>query len=441
MSLTGSSTFNKEDVRKTVLDNGLVILTKELHTSPIVTSMIWYRVGSRNEELGQTGKSHFLEHMLFKGTSRFRKGQIDLLTLKNGGSNNAFTSHDFTAYYFNFASDRWKVALEIEADRMVNCIFDPEEFEAEKKVVIEELKGGLDSPWGLLVQEVNAAAYKVHPYRNPVIGWLGDVERATAEEQQAYYRKHYIPNNAILALAGDFDSDQIVDEVSKLFGGISNGPLPSDVRLSEPAQHGEKRIAVRWRSKVPRIAMAYHAPAIADPSSYALQLLGIILTEGKSSRLYQRMVEREQTVTFVSADYSESKDPTLFHIRAEGRDQHPAEAIEAGIHSELDRIVADGITEHELDRAKHLIQAHFVLSRERTADQAMLLGQIETLSGLDYIESYLDKIAKVTADDVAMACSRHLCEDNRTVGYLLPDGRSANETDDESVEGGEDGIG
>src|SRR5437016_5181253 len=151
-SLETPSAFAMEDVRRTVLDNGLVVLAREVHTSPIVTAMIWYRVGSRNEELGQTGKSHFLEHMLFKGTERFKKGQIDLITLKNGGGNNAFTSHDFTAYYFNFASDRWDIALEIEADRMVSCSFDPEEFEAEKKVVIEELKTGLDSPWGLLLQ-------------------------------------------------------------------------------------------------------------------------------------------------------------------------------------------------------------------------------------------------------------------------------------------------
>src|SRR5499426_2996863 len=180
MSLSASSsTLAGEEVRKTVLDNGLVVLTKELHTSPIVTTMIWYRVGSRNEETGQTGKSHFLEHMLFKGTDRFQKGEIDLLTLKNGGGNNAFTSHDFTAYYFNFASDRWHVALEIEADRMVNCTFEPDEFEAEKKVVIEELKTTLDSPWGLLLQEVEAVAFKVHPYRNPIVGWLQDVERAS----------------------------------------------------------------------------------------------------------------------------------------------------------------------------------------------------------------------------------------------------------------------
>src|SRR6516164_6059003 len=235
-SLVIPSAFATEDVTRTVLSNGLVILTKEIHTSPIVTSMIWYRVGSRNEELGQTGKSHFLEHMLFKGTDHFRKGEIDLITLKNGGGNNAFTSHDFTAYYFNFASDRWDIALEIEADRMVNCAFDPDEFEAEKKVVIEELKTGLDSPWGLLMQEEEAAAYKVHPYRNPIVGWLQDVERATAEEQQAYYHRYYHPNNAALVLAGDFDTDQVLAKVTKAFGSIPVGPAPPKMVLQEPPQ-------------------------------------------------------------------------------------------------------------------------------------------------------------------------------------------------------------
>ena len=422
-------------MRRTVLDNGLVVLTKELHTSPIVTSMIWYRVGSRNEELGQTGKSHFLEHMLFKGTNRFKKGEIDLLTLKNGGSNNAFTSQDFTAYYFNFASDRWNIALEIEADRMANCIFDPEEFEAEKKVVIEELKGGLDSPWGLLNQEINAAAYKIHPYRNPIIGWLNDVERATAEEQQSYYHRNYQPNNAILSIAGDFDTDRVLDEVVRRFGGIPAGRQTAPIQISEPEQKGEKRILVRWRSKVPRIAIAYHAPAIAGAGSYALQLLGIILSEGKSSRLYQRLVERDQTVTFVSADYGESKDPTLFHIRAEARGQHSAEEIEASIYDELSRVISGGITKAELERAKHQIQAHFVLSRERTADQAMLFGQIETLCGLNYIDSYIQRISEVTAEELSEACANVLSGDNRTVGYLVPDG---NVSDDEAEDSGDE---
>ena len=421
-SLVTPTAFATEDVRRTVLDNGFVVLTKEVHTSPIVTSMIWYRVGSRNEELGQTGKSHFLEHMLFKGTDRFKKGEIDLITLKNGGGNNAFTSHDFTAYYFNFASDRWEIALEIEADRMVNCAFEPEEFEAEKKVVIEELKTGLDSPWGLLHQEEEAAAFKVHPYRNPIVGWLQDVERATAQEQQNYYRRYYHPNNATLVLAGAFDTEQVLAKVATAFGSIPTGPPAPKMVLEEPPQRGERRLLVRWRSKVPRLAIAYHAPQIAHPDSYPLQVLGILLSEGKASRLYQRLVEQEQSVTFVSAEYGEAKDPTLFHFRAEARGDHSGDEIEASIYKELACIAAGEVTQHELDRAKHQIEAHFILSRERTLDQAILLGQIETLHGIDYIDSYLQRINAVTAADVADICSQYLNEDNRTVASLVSDG-------------------
>ena len=433
-SLEIPSAFATEDVRRTVLDNGLVVLTKEVHTSPIVTSMIWYRVGSRNEELGQTGKSHFLEHMLFKGTERFKKGQIDLITLKNGGGNNAFTSHDFTAYYFNFASDRWDIALEIEADRMVSCSFDPEEFEAEKKVVIEELKTGLDSPWGLLLQEEEAVAFKVHPYRNPIVGWLQDVERATVEEQQAYYRRYYHPNNAILVLTGDFESDQVLAKVARAFGSIPAGPAVPSMLLQEPSQRGERRLIVRWRSKVPRLAIAYHTPQIAQPDSYALQVLAVILSEGKASRLYQLLVEREQSVTFVSAEYGEAKDPTLFHIRAEARGDHSIEEIETGIYGELDRIADGGVTQHELDRAKHQIEAHFILSRERTLDQAILLGQVEALFGIDYIDSYLQKLNTVTAADLADVCSRYLNEDNRTVACLESDGSEQTEEEESEAD-------
>src|SRR5438477_650985 len=429
-SLVSPSVFAIEEVRLTVLENGLVVLTNESHTSPIVTSMIWYKVGSRNEELGHTGKSHFLEHMLFKGTERFKKGQIDLITLKNGGGNNAFTSHDFTAYYFNFASDRWDVALEIESDRIINCAFDPEEFEAEKKVVIEELKTGLDSPWGLLLQEQEAAAFKVHPYRNPIVGWLQDVERATVEEQQAYYRRYYHPNNAILVLAGDFETNEVLTKVERAFGSVPAGAPPPPMLLKEPPQRGERRLTVRWRSKVPRLAIAYHAPQIAHPDSYPLQVLGILLSEGKASRLYQRLVEQEQSVTFVSAEYGEAKDPTLFHIRAEARGDHSGDEVEASIHDELANLTADCMTDRELDRAKHQIEAHFILSRERTLDQAILLGQIETLYGLDYVDSYLQRVNAVTATDVADVCSRYLNENNRTVGRLLSDGSEPNGEDE-----------
>ena len=187
---------------------------------------------------------------------------------------------------------------------------------------------------------------------------------------------------------------------------------------------------VRWRSKVPRLAIAYHAPEIAHLDTYALQVLAVVLAEGKASRLYQRMVEREQTVTFISAEFGESKDPTLFHIRSEARGEHTIAEIESSIDDELANIAADSVSAHELDRAKHQIEAHFILSRERTLDQAILLGQIETLYGLDYIDSYLQRINAVTAADIAQVCGRYLNADNRTVGQLVSDGSDSGEEEE-----------
>jgi zinc protease len=208
----------------------------------------------------------------------------------------------------------------------------------------------------------------------------------------------------------------------------------SAITTIEPEQRGEKRVQVRWRSKVPRLGIAYHAPAVAHPDSYALQVLNLVLTEGKTSRLYQRLVEREQSVTFVSAEYSEAKDPTLFHIRAEARGNHTADQIEANIYGELDRIISGGVTPQELDRAKHLVQAHFILSRERAVDQAMLLGQVESLYGLSYIDTYLSRICAVTSDDVSSVCARYFAAANRTVGHLVPDGTNVDD-DDEAEDG------
>ncbi len=417
--LASSSILTTADVHRRVLNNGMVLLARESHASPTVSSMIWYRVGARNEDTGQTGRSHFLEHMLFKGTEKLGKGEIDLLTLKNGGNNNAFTSYDFTAYYFNFAADRWEKALEVEADRMVNTVFDPAEFESEKRVIIEELKTGLDQPWGLLMQELQATAYRRHPYGNPVVGWLQDLEATTREGMQAYYRRFYNPANATLVLVGDFDVEQALDRAEEAFGSIPAGSPSDPVQISEPEQLGEKRITLRWRSDVPRLAIAYHTPRVGHEDSFPLQVLSVILTEGKSSRFYQRLVDTDQSATFVGADYGEASDPTLFHIRCESRGDHEPAAIEASIFDELQSIAADGVSEHELERAKHQIEAHFVLSKERTLDQAILLGQIETLCGLGYVDTYLSRIAAVDSAQVADVCRRYLGEKNRTVAWML----------------------
>ncbi len=411
-----------QGVQRTQLANGLTLLTKEIHGKPIVSSIIWYRVGSRNEELGQTGKSHFLEHMLFKGTDRYGKGEIDLLTLQNGGANNAFTDTDFTAYYFNFAADRWQVALEIEANRMTHNAFVLEEYASEKEVVEEELRIGLDSPWGALDQTVWAAAYYQHPYHNPVIGWLEDLESATRDEMEAYYRQWYHPRNATLVIVGDINTEQIQTRVQELFGVIPAGPEPKPMTLREQAQRGERRLIVKKQTEVERLQIAWHAPEVAHADSYPVQVLATLLSTGKTSRLYQRLEERDQAVTHQSVEYSDRIDPTLFVIRAEIKPGHQTAAVERAIYQEVERLQQSPVSAEELQRAKQLIKARFVLGHEQVANQAIALGYYETINRYEYLADFFNRIGEVTAVDVQHAAQKYFVEDRRTVGSLANDG-------------------
>jgi zinc protease len=415
-----------------VLPNRLTVLTKEIHDKPIVATMIWYRVGSRNEEVGQTGKSHFLEHMLFKGTGRYRKGEIDLITLKNGGANNAFTWLDFTAYYFTFASDRWQVALEIESDRMRNTLFDEQEFEAEKRVVEEELRMGLDDPWSALEQEVWATAFRQHPYRWPTVGWMEDLQAATLADMKDYYDRWYHPRNAVLVIVGDFDREAALARVEELFGPIPPGPEPKPLRIVEPKQRGEKRLLVKKATPVERLMIGYHAPAVSDPDSYAMHILAAMLSTGKTSRLYRRLVERDQSVTLAKAYYHDHIDPPLIYIQAELKPGFKLEAVERAICEEIERVACEPPSDQELERAKRQIEAELVLSSEDFLEQAMLLGQYETICasenipedsrGYRFLDTLLERLKAVSASDLMRVAGKYLCEDNRTVGYLIDDG-------------------
>jgi zinc protease len=423
--------FITRGVRKRVLSNGLTVLTKEIHDKPIVATTVWYRVGSRNEELGQTGKSHFLEHMLFKGTDRYRKGEIDLITLSNGGANNAFTWLDFTAYYFTFASDRWEAALEIEANRMRNTSFDPVEFESEKKVVEEELRIGLDGPWEALENEVWASAFRQHPYHWPTVGWLEDLEAATASEMKGYYDKWYHPQNATLVIVGDIETNPVLERVEELFGAIPRGPEVKERRLIEPPQRGEKRIVVKKNTPVERLLIGYHTPQIGHPDAYALHVVETILSTGKRSRLYHRLIDTDQSVTMVKANYQDHIDPPLFYVQAEVKPGFALKDVEKAIHEEIDRLRSEGAPVGDLDRAKRLIEAEFVLSNEEALQQALALGQYETIAvgdhlpqewrGHRYLDRALDMMRAVDSADVARVAERYLDSDNRTVGYLVND--------------------
>jgi zinc protease len=432
--------FITRGVRKSVLPNLLTVITKQLHDKPVVATMMWYRVGSRNEELGQTGKSHFLEHMLFKGTDHYPKGMIDLTTQLNGGMNNALTWLDFTAYYFSFASDRWQTAIEIEASRMRDTTFAEQEFASEKQVVEEELRIGLDGPWEALENEVWATAFRQHPYHSPTVGWLEDLESATAADMKAYYDQWYHPRNATLVIVGDFDGGEAMTRVEELFGAIPPGPATKPHNIVEPPQRGEKRVVVKRETPVERLFIGYHAPAVGRSDSYALRVAEAILTTGKSSRLYRRLVDKDQSVTFANATYHDHIDPSLFSIQAELKPGFKLDEVERAVYSEIERLKLADVSPAELSKAKRLIEADLVLSNEEPLQQAMLLGQYETIAngehvpedsrGFHYLDTMHDRIKAVAVDDVALSVRKYFTEDNRTVGHLVNEGNNRESPDE-----------
>ncbi len=404
------------------LANGLKIITREVHSKPIVSAMIWYRVGSRNEQPGRTGQSHFLEHMLFQGTDRFAKGEIDSITLAGGGSNNAFTDTDFTAYFFNFASDRWQVALDIEASRMINNTFDHTEFALEKEVVIEELRIAMDNPPEALDQAVWAASYWQHPYRHPVIGWLDDLERAMPDEMESYYKAWYHPRNATLVIVGDFDEARAVHRVEELFDGFDSGPEPSPMPLREAPQRGERRVVIKRPAEIERLQFAFHVPEVAHADAPALQVIATLLGTGKTSRLYQRLIEIDQSVISQSVEYNERVDPGLLLVRADIKPGRRIEEVERASFEELDRLKQQTVSEGELARAKRLIRSQFVFGNEQVSSQAITLGFYETIYRYEYLSECQSLIESVTADDVQAAARQYLGADNRTVGHLIRQG-------------------
>ena len=291
------------DIKETRLDNGMLVLSKEWHAAPVASSWLWYRVGSRNESTGLTGLSHWVEHMMFKGTQRFGKGDVMRLISRNGGSDNAFTWLDFTSYYEILPSDRFGIALDIEADRMTSCLFDESEVQAERTVIISEREGAENNPQFHLSEELMAAAFKVHTYGHETLGWKCDLQAITRNDLYHHYRTYYVPNNAILVLVGDFQTDRILEKVASLFGSIPSGPAVPPVTCVEPPQQGERRVTVRRPGGTAYVQMAYHAPAASHPDYWPMFVLASVLSgvgslnftspgaSGKSARLYRALVE------------------------------------------------------------------------------------------------------------------------------------------------------
>ncbi len=422
------------DITSTQLENGLSVLILEKHDIPIVTSTIWYHVGSANEVRGQTGISHFLEHLMFKGTHAYGKGMIDSLTAAYGGYNNAGTIVDYTMYYFNFSSDRWELAIDIEANRMQQCLFDEDEFEAERQVVLEELKQQQDSPWGELSIQVEAAMFPNHPYCHPVIGWQKDLEQMSRKTVLHYYETYYVPNNATIVIVGDVTAAEALEKVRQAFAHIPANPQLPALTAPDVHQDTEQRVTIYQDSSIKRLQIGYHGVPFSHDDLYALDLIDHILSHGKTSRLYQRLVEHEQLVNFIDSYYHPRKLSGVFYVFAALHPGVVSDEVERIIDDELMRLLTLPVPDEELQKAKNVIAADFMFEKETTSGLAHALGEYAVLSSYEDLHAYGDRIARVTPDDIMRVAQIYLIPDNRTTGWALPQNPEQEFIDDERAD-------
>jgi len=417
--------------RKHVLPNGLTVIVRESRSVPIVSSWLWYRVGSRYEPSGLTGAAHWVEHMMFKGTPRYARGQLDRLVARNGGTFNAFTHTDYTAYFETLPADKLDLALEIEADRMVNALFDPAEVASERTVVISEREGLENEPEFLLAEEVTAAAFRVHPYHHEIIGWKADLQSMTRDELYGVYRRYYAPANAVLVLVGDVGIEDALSRVERHFGPLPSTLVESPRIPTEPRQRGERRVRVRQAGPTSYLQVAYHGPEASHPDSAALLVLDAIFSGAKamsisrpaagnrSSRLYRALVETEWA-TSADSSHSLSVDPGLFSFDVTARPERRVEDVERVLFEEIDRLVQSGVSEEELERARKQTRAQLAYSLESVANQAYWLGFFEMLGGYERFDGFGESLAGVSREDVLRVARQYLTEDNRTVGQFIP---------------------
>jgi len=404
------------------LDNGLRVLLEEDHRSPIVSFQMWYRVGSRNEARGATGIAHFLEHMMFKGTPTYGQGQFARLVEQNGGQDNAFTSQDVTSYYVNIASEKIGLVIDLESDRMQNLKLDPKDIASEREVVIEERRTRTeDDPGGFLGEEVSSIAFKSHSYQAPIIGWMEDIKRITPEEIRAFYKTYYMPNNAILVAVGDFKATELLAKIRAKFGRIPKGPPPPPVLAVEPPQNGERRVIVSKQAQLPIVYLGFHVPNQKSPDAFSLEMLSTILSEGRASRLYKRLVYEQQLALEAGGDYNYfSHDPGLFWFWGTPMPGHTPDEMEKALLAEMDRLKREPVTDEELQRAKNQVEATFVFQDDSVHRRAALLARFELIGGFADKDRFVERLRAVTAADVQRAAQTYFPDDKRNVGVLLP---------------------
>jgi predicted Zn-dependent peptidase len=415
------------EVQRHVLSNGLVVLLHEDHTVPALTFWQWYRVGSRNERPGITGISHYFEHMMFNGSKNVPPKEYDRILESNGGYSNAFTDRDMTAYFEDLASDRLEVALRLDSDRMTELTLDPKVLESEIGVVKEERRLRTDNDiFGMLDEQLWAVAFNASPYRSPVLGWMGDLERMERQDLVEYFRTYYAPNNCILVLAGDFESASALALIKRYFEGIPRQTPPLPPVDSEPEQRGERRVDVHYPAEQVTFMVGWKAPPASSRDYAVLDVIASILSDGESSRLHQALVYEKQLALFAGTSYQAMLGPTLFQAYVQLRPGKAGDEGLAAMDEVIARLVEQGPTEKELQKAKNLLEAQFVKSLKTNNGIGQQLGFHEHVFG-DYNEMFraVDRYRAVTAEDCRRVARTVFDANRRTVSMLVPEPETA----------------
>lgn len=420
-----------EKITKTTLKNGLTVMLKEIHTAPLISSWLWYRVGSKDEAPGQTGISHWVEHLQFKGTPQFPSNVLDKAISREGGVWNAMTSHDWTTYFETMPADKIDLALQLEADRMVNSLFDPDEVASERTVVISEREGSENEPTFQLREKVQAVAFRVHPYHHQVIGDLADLHSMTRDDLYNHYKSYYAPNNAVLAVAGDFEAAEMLKKIEGYFGGIPAAQAPTRLSRPEPAPSGEVRLTVEGTGETTYLQVCYPFPAASHPDFYPLTILDSLLAgpsnlnrfsggiSNKTSRLYRALVEKELAVAIYGGAQA-TLDPYLYSVMIVVNAERTAEEALAALDVEIARVQNELVSAEEIARALKQARALFAYGSESITNQAFWMGYAEMFADYDWFLTYLEKLAKVTPDDVQRVAREYFQPKSRVVGTYLP---------------------
>ncbi len=421
-------------VTRLFLPNGLTIHLKEIHTAPIISHWVWYRVGSRNEVPGITGISHWVEHMQFKGTPRFPASQLDKAISRTGGSWNAFTYLDWTTYYETLPASHIELGLLLEKDRMNNSLFDPKEVESERNVILAELEGNQNEPRYRLAEAVHRAAFDSHPYRNEVIGSQEDLHRIQRDDLLSHYHQYYTPNNAVIALAGDFDSQGMLDFLTTLYADIPSAPDQVVKVTAESPLLTSRQVEMCGPGTTTYLQVAYRAPRAVDPDFFSFMILDSILcgptslnmfggggTSNKTSRLYHALVETELTVS-VRGGLQATIDPYIYKIGVTLRPERTIGQVLSALDDQISRLQQELVSSDEIARAAKQARALFTYGSENITNQAFWLGYADMFASYGWFTGYVQYLEQVTPADVNRIAQTYLSPLQRVVGTYLPDG-------------------